>query len=128
MTYAMTLDNSWELMTEEEMYDVNGGITSTYTTILSGAAAVAWMIGQAALAGIKFYIAFKSMKAAVLTTKTIALPMALAYLATYKFGLSAVSGARAMLALGLYLNYGEFEVQGVSVFGVRMVPHRLPQL
>jgi len=26
MTYAMTLDNSWELMTEEEMYDVNGGL------------------------------------------------------------------------------------------------------
>jgi len=25
MTYAMTLDNSWEIMTEEEMYDVNGG-------------------------------------------------------------------------------------------------------
>ena len=27
MTYAMTLDNAWELMTEDEMYDVNGGIT-----------------------------------------------------------------------------------------------------
>ncbi|AUD65591.1 hypothetical protein BK011_07755 [Tenericutes bacterium MZ-XQ] len=27
MTYAMTLDNSWELMTEDEMYDVNGGGT-----------------------------------------------------------------------------------------------------
>ncbi|MDY0278596.1 MAG: hypothetical protein RBQ97_10995 [Acholeplasma sp.] len=25
MTYAMTLDNAWELMTEDEMYDVNGG-------------------------------------------------------------------------------------------------------
>ena len=25
MTYAMTLDNSWEMMSEEEMYDVNGG-------------------------------------------------------------------------------------------------------
>lgn len=25
MTYAMTLDNSWELMSEDEMYDVNGG-------------------------------------------------------------------------------------------------------
>ncbi len=25
MTYAMTLDNSWELMSEEEMYEVNGG-------------------------------------------------------------------------------------------------------
>jgi len=29
MTYAMTLDNSWEIMTEEEMYDVNGGGTLT---------------------------------------------------------------------------------------------------
>jgi len=28
MTYAMTLDNSWELMTEDEMYDVNGGWTT----------------------------------------------------------------------------------------------------
>lgn len=25
MTYAMTLDNSWAIMNEEEMYDVNGG-------------------------------------------------------------------------------------------------------
>ena len=25
MTYGLTLDNSWELMSEEEMYDVNGG-------------------------------------------------------------------------------------------------------
>ena len=25
MTYAMTLDHSWEIMSEEEMYDVNGG-------------------------------------------------------------------------------------------------------
>ena len=25
MTYAMTLDNSWEIMNDEEMYDVNGG-------------------------------------------------------------------------------------------------------
>ncbi len=29
MTYAMTLDNSWELMSEDEMYDVNGGQTFT---------------------------------------------------------------------------------------------------
>ncbi|MDX9691945.1 MAG: hypothetical protein RBT45_05755 [Acholeplasmataceae bacterium] len=25
MTYAMTLDNSWELMNEDEMYEINGG-------------------------------------------------------------------------------------------------------
>ena len=29
MTYAMTLDNSWKMMSEEEMYDVNGGGTLT---------------------------------------------------------------------------------------------------
>jgi len=35
MTYAMTLDNSWELMTEDEMYDVNGGVTvGTMATII----------------------------------------------------------------------------------------------
>ena len=28
MTYAMTLDHSWEIMSEEEMYDVNGGNAS----------------------------------------------------------------------------------------------------
>lgn len=27
MTYAMTFDNSWEVMTEDEMYEVNGGIS-----------------------------------------------------------------------------------------------------
>lgn len=27
MTYAMILDNSWELMSEDEMYDINGGGT-----------------------------------------------------------------------------------------------------
>ncbi|NLK12910.1 MAG: hypothetical protein GX312_04865 [Candidatus Phytoplasma sp.] len=26
MSYTMILDNSWELMTEDEMYDVNGGL------------------------------------------------------------------------------------------------------
>ena len=25
MTYAMTLDHSWEIMSEDEMHDVNGG-------------------------------------------------------------------------------------------------------
>lgn len=35
MTYAMTLDNSWELMSEEEMYDVNGGGIARSTMALS---------------------------------------------------------------------------------------------
>jgi len=37
MTYAMTLDNSWELMSEEEMYDVNvGGNFMRKVWILAG--------------------------------------------------------------------------------------------
>ncbi|MBV1708985.1 MAG: hypothetical protein KMY54_03920 [Erysipelothrix sp.] len=28
MTYAMTLDHSWEIMSEDEMHDVNGGWTA----------------------------------------------------------------------------------------------------
>jgi hypothetical protein len=36
MTYAMTLDNSWELMTEDEMYDVNGGGVTFSTTKVFG--------------------------------------------------------------------------------------------
>ncbi|MFH5880853.1 hypothetical protein [Liberiplasma polymorphum] len=49
MTYAMTLDNSWELMTEEEMYDVNGGWTKTTTEYLSGNAARIWIIDKIGL-------------------------------------------------------------------------------
>jgi hypothetical protein len=33
MTYGMTLDNSWEIMSEEEMYDVNGGVTISNSTL-----------------------------------------------------------------------------------------------
>ena len=39
MTYTMTFDNSWELMSEDEMYDVNGGLyldQSTVDSLLMG--------------------------------------------------------------------------------------------
>ena len=61
MTYAMTLDNSWELMTEEEMYDVNGGknhydtMTATAAVILLGAGLMTWLsnaVGYAAAAAL----------------------------------------------------------------------------
>jgi hypothetical protein len=42
MTYAMTLDNSWELMTEDEMYDVNGGVTWGANTVFG--VPVGWVI------------------------------------------------------------------------------------
>jgi hypothetical protein len=56
MTYAMTLDNSWELMTEDEMYDVNGGGRITITlakNFVMGTAALIFGAGvPAALAAI----------------------------------------------------------------------------
>lgn len=53
MTYAMTLDNSWEIMDEEEMYDVNGGfwgngISTFWTGIAIDAAITVAGIGFAA--------------------------------------------------------------------------------
>ena len=44
MTYAMTLDHSWEIMSEEEMYDVNGGMYVPDSTIQ----AIAFAIGVSA--------------------------------------------------------------------------------
>lgn len=65
MTYAMTLDNSWELMNEEEMYDVNGGglfasgVSTYWTGIAFDAAIIAFGIGVAATS---FFKALKLMK------------------------------------------------------------------
>lgn len=41
MTYLMTLDNSWELMTEDELYDVNGGGNLPWWAAALGALAIA---------------------------------------------------------------------------------------
>jgi len=46
MTYGLTLDNSWELMSEEEMYDVNGGDGISFWT---KAAIIAAAVASAAL-------------------------------------------------------------------------------
>jgi len=45
MTYAMTLDNSWEVMNEEEMYDVNGGNAAMFVKNIVGLAAMFAALG-----------------------------------------------------------------------------------
>ena len=47
----MTLDNSWELMTEDEMYDVNGGSASDFFlgVLASLVATSLWEIGKWAI-------------------------------------------------------------------------------
>jgi hypothetical protein len=58
MTYAMTLDNSWELMSEEEMYDVNGGIyLGTYTNIFGCIENFAGWLGFSAITFYNLYTA-----------------------------------------------------------------------
>lgn len=56
MTYAMTLDNSWEIMSEDEMYDVNGGETVMiyFTPTTQRAIINAGVAGLAAAAGVIF--------------------------------------------------------------------------
>ena len=56
MTYAMTLDNSWEMMSEDEMYDVNGGSASSWDFHFTNESVVA-LFGAAASLGI---VALKS--------------------------------------------------------------------
>jgi len=52
MTYAMTLDNSWEIMSEDEMYDVNGGMTVATMALMIDASLIAasLVIGAVAIA------------------------------------------------------------------------------
>lgn len=51
MTYAMTFDNSWELMSEDEMYDVNGGSKSDFFlgVLASLVANALWVAGKWAI-------------------------------------------------------------------------------
>ncbi|NLK12912.1 MAG: hypothetical protein GX312_04875 [Candidatus Phytoplasma sp.] len=52
MTYAMTLDNSWELMSEDEMYEVNGGMTVSELALIIdvGLITASFVIGAVSIA------------------------------------------------------------------------------
>ena len=79
MTYAMTLDNSWELMTEDEMYDVNGG-GSIYTWMVSAPIDIALIASgsYAAFAGVKLLGKFLGQTAAKTLSGAIATVVAAA--------------------------------------------------
>ena len=118
MTYAMTLDNSWELMTEEEMYDVNGGISKTYYEYLSGGSAIAWITAMSVKAGVQFATAFAAMLGAVLAAPTVAGAITLAVVTAAKYTAACFSSAQAISGLFLYLEAGGFAVTGKALFGV----------
>jgi len=61
MTYAMTLDNSWEMMSEDEMYDVNGGLSIWAKAAISAAIVAAGAGLIVALAYGQIYLAAKIM-------------------------------------------------------------------
>lgn len=71
MTYAMTLDNSWEIMNEEEMYDVNGGGTTEIVVTFLTDAAFKAAIGLGAVA----FATAMYAKAAVLLMPLHAIPV-----------------------------------------------------
>lgn len=65
MTYAMTLDNSWELMTEDEMYDVNGGVSFwTKAAVIASAVAVAAFL-TVAIVYFQFWLGASIMKLSI---------------------------------------------------------------
>jgi len=76
MTYAMTLDNSWEIMNEEEMYDVNGGgwysdkvakVVKMFGDVVVGTLALAFGLNAAKTmyAGLSLVRGFKDILTAV---------------------------------------------------------------
>lgn len=97
MTYAMTLDNSWELMTEDEMYDVNGGgslnISISKEFIVGAAQAIATGGTAAALAYL--YPTLTVNIAIWLLVSTSLGPVAMGIMASFAAG--------AVVALGSYI-------------------------
>ena len=98
MTYAMTLDNSWEIMNEDEMYDVNGGgwfsraydkvvkmfadiIVATLSVTTTAKAAV-WAYTEFATAQVSQGF-FYSLKAAVFNWKVLLAVVVLAVASIY---------------------------------------------
>jgi len=104
MTYAMTLDNSWELMTEDEMYDVNGGFLGWSGDkfihnlgVIAGAIfnAVLWIGGTVLAASFARVIsqAIGSGAALQVTAKAIASNIAKASVATGKWLYGIISAS-----------------------------------
>lgn len=80
MTYAMTLDNSWELMSEEEMYDVNGGASiDLYYISYNDLGA---LLGAAMMSGITVAYAYTAVNLFA-TTVAVTIPALGLVLAAY---------------------------------------------
>jgi len=120
MTYAMTLDNSWELMTEDEMYDVNGGSTQTYV----GGAAVKEITNMLANVAGWATLAFKFGAFLLGGTLTFAtgvgaiVAFASAMGLAWSLALTAINAITTIMAIGFYFSDGGFKVTNIGLFGM----------
>lgn len=92
MTYAMTLDNSWEIIAEEDMYNVNGG-KNHYDSMTANAAVI--LLGAGLLAAVADAVGY-STAAALLAAPTLGLGSIITGL------IGGYTGWLATLYLGAY--------------------------
>ena len=110
MTYAMTLDNSWELMSEEEMYDVNGGAVYIPNGTLVGM--FSWLASYSVATIFAYASIIKTTLAAFVTGLSLGTAAVIAafIIGTDTIGLAIELSSALTSGLGLEisLNYKKF--------------------
>ena len=110
MTYGLTLDNSWELMSEEEMYDVNGGAVYIPNSTLVGM--FSWLASFSVTTIVAYATVIKTTLAAFVTGLSLgtAAAIGLFILGTDTLGLAIELSSALTSGLGLEisLNYKKF--------------------
>ncbi len=112
MSYAMTLDNSWTIMDEEEMQDVNGGYKAK--TGISALAAISVMIADTLDWGKASVALISTAVAASVTGVGALLLIGAAMLGSFTISLGVLTGLTACIALGLYMADGGFQHKSLS--------------
>ncbi|GEM_PF-6376939 len=115
MTYAMTLDNSWELMSEEEMYDVNGGAVYISNSTLVGM--FSWLASFSVTTIVAYATVIKTTLAAFVTGLSLGTAVAIAafIIGTDTLGLAIELSSALTSGLGLEISLNYKKFLGVSI-------------
>ncbi|MDY0144342.1 MAG: hypothetical protein RBR97_20870 [Bacteroidales bacterium] len=115
MTYAMTLDNLWELMSEEEMYDVNGGAVYISNSTLVGM--FSWLTSFSVTTIVAYATVIKTTLAAFVTGLSLGTAVAIAafIIGTDTLGLAIELSSALTSGLGLEISLNYKKFLGVSI-------------
>lgn len=115
MTYAMTLDNSWELMSDEEMYEVNGGAVYISNSTLVGM--FSWLASFSVTTIVAYATVIKTTLSAFVTGLSLGTAVAIAafIIGTDTLGLAIELSSALTSGLGLEISLNYKKFLGVSI-------------